>query len=415
MQRKRIRGLSPIIAFTGAVLFLWIMGSAVFVFRSSEKSSTRVVDSSLESKPESAGAFKGHPSPKASSNTEHNPDVKLVQLQAARELLVRAVGRESSELFNMELPEVTTREHFEIEDSANGKILLRGSSGVALASALNWYLRYFCKVDTSWYSQFPLKLPRFLPPVNKVIRRDSLVQWSYYENVCTFSYTQAWWDWNRWEREIDWMAMSGINLPLSLTGQEFVMQRVFARFGVTGDEMQEYFTGPGFLAWNRMINIKGWAGPLPQDFIDGQMQLQRRILARERSLGMTPVLPAFSGGVPEALAKLHPSARFHRHGNWGGFEPRYCCVLTLSPEDPLFRALGKAFVEEVMAAYGTDHVYSADTFNENRPGAGSGAATMQYLRASSAAVYGAMADADPDAVWLMQGWLFMNDARFWQV
>ncbi len=252
--------------------------------------------------------------------------------------------------------------------------------------------------------------------VGKPVRRDSLVQWSYYENVCTFSYTQAWWDWNRWEREIDWMAMSGINLPLSLTGQEYVMQRVFDRFGVSREEMQAYFTGPGFLAWNRMINIKGWAGPLPQDFIIGQMELQRKILARERSLGMTPVLPAFSGGVPEAIAKLHPSARFHRHGNWGGFEPSYCCVLTVSPEDPLFRALGKAFVEEVAAAYGTDHVYSADTFNENRPGAGAGgAATLQYLRASAAAVYGAMAAADPDAVWLMQGWLFMNDARFWQV
>lgn len=28
----------------------------------------------------------------------------------------------------------------------------------------------------------------------------------------------AWWDWGRWEREIDWMALNGINLPLALTG-----------------------------------------------------------------------------------------------------------------------------------------------------------------------------------------------------
>ncbi len=28
----------------------------------------------------------------------------------------------------------------------------------------------------------------------------------------------AWWDWERWEREIDWMALNGINLPLAFTG-----------------------------------------------------------------------------------------------------------------------------------------------------------------------------------------------------
>lgn len=26
------------------------------------------------------------------------------------------------------------------------------------------------------------------------------------------------WDWERWEREIDWMALNGINLPLAFTG-----------------------------------------------------------------------------------------------------------------------------------------------------------------------------------------------------
>jgi len=48
----------------------------------------------------------------------------------------------------------------------------------------------------------------------------------YYQNVCTFSYSSVWWDWPRWEREIDWMALNGINLPLAFTGQEAVWQEV---------------------------------------------------------------------------------------------------------------------------------------------------------------------------------------------
>ncbi|CAF93158.1 unnamed protein product, partial [Tetraodon nigroviridis] len=48
----------------------------------------------------------------------------------------------------------------------------------------------------------------------------------YYQNVCTFSYSSVWWDWPRWEREIDWMALNGINLPLAFTGQEALWQEV---------------------------------------------------------------------------------------------------------------------------------------------------------------------------------------------
>jgi len=37
----------------------------------------------------------------------------------------------------------------------------------------------------------------------------------------------AWWDWTRWEKEIDWMALQGVNLPLAFTGQEAIWQKVF--------------------------------------------------------------------------------------------------------------------------------------------------------------------------------------------
>lgn len=54
----------------------------------------------------------------------------------------------------------------------------------------------------------------------------SVFRFRYYQNVCTFSYSSVWWDWPRWEREIDWMALNGINLPLAFTGQEALWQEV---------------------------------------------------------------------------------------------------------------------------------------------------------------------------------------------
>jgi len=67
--------------------------------------------------------------------------------------------------------------------------------------------------------------------------------------VCTVSYSFVWWNWTRWEREIDWMAMNGINLPLAFNGQEAIWQKVYLRIGLTQEEIDQHFGGPAFLAW----------------------------------------------------------------------------------------------------------------------------------------------------------------------
>lgn len=53
-----------------------------------------------------------------------------------------------------------------------------------------------------------------------------MVRFRYYQNVCTQSYSNVWWDWPRWEKEIDWMALNGYNMPLAYTGQEALWQEV---------------------------------------------------------------------------------------------------------------------------------------------------------------------------------------------
>ena len=43
-------------------------------------------------------------------------------------------------------------------------------------------------------------------------------------NYCCFGYSLPWYDWSQWELLIDWMALNGVNAPLSVTGQEAVWQ-----------------------------------------------------------------------------------------------------------------------------------------------------------------------------------------------
>jgi alpha-N-acetylglucosaminidase len=67
-------------------------------------------------------------------------------------------------------------------------------------------------------------------------------------------------------------------------------------------------------------------------------ELQKKIIQRERALGMKPVLPAFTGHVPEAFKKHFPKAKL-KATNWtNGFADTYI----LDAEDPLFAELGKS-------------------------------------------------------------------------
>lgn len=306
------------------------------------------------------------------------------------------------------------------ESSGNGpEISIKGTTAVEIASGLHWYLKYWCGAHVSWDKTGGVQIasipkPGSLPHVkDKGVMIQRPVPWNYYQNVVTSSYSYVWWNWERWEKELDWMALQGINLPLAFTGQEAIWQKVFMNLNITTEDLNDFFGGPAFLAWARMGNLHGWGGPLSQNWLDQQLFLQKQILSRMLELGMTPVLPSFSGNVPAALKKIFPSANITRLGDWNTVDknPRWCCTYLLNPSDPLFVEIGEAFIRQQVKEYGdvTD-IYNCDTFNENSPPTSDPA----YISSLGAAVYKAMSRGDKDAVWLMQGWLFYSDSSFWK-
>lgn len=293
---------------------------------------------------------------------------------------------------------------FEIE-SRKDKIILRGNNGTSIASALNYYLRNYAHCLITW-NGINMNLPEHLPVINGKISKITPYTYRYYLNYCTFNYSMAWWDWDRWQKEIDWMALNGINTPLALTGEEAVWQEVYRTMGFSDQELDQFFCGPAYFSWFWMGNLDAWGGPLPQHWMDTHRVLQQKILAAERSMGMKPVLPAFSGHVPPSFAKKFPSAKVKKT-NWGaGFNDVYI----LDPSDPLFESIGKAFMEAQTREYGSDHLYSADTFNENLPPTDD----STYLSGMSKKVFESMSLSDPKAVWFMQGWMFHYNASFWK-
>lgn len=317
--------------------------------------------------------------------------------------LIKRVLKENACFFKTEIiPQRSGKDVFEI-DTKGDKILLRGSNALSVASALNHYLKNIVHCSITWNGT-NLNLPNPLPFPDSLIRKETPYQYRYYLNYCTFNYTMSWWDWERWEKEIDWMALNGINMPLALTGQNAVWSRVYKRLGFTEKDLEGFFSGPAYFNWFWMGNLDAWGGPLPQSWMQSHEELQKKILTRERAFGMTPVLPAFTGHVPPSFKDKFPDVNLKKT-SWVGFPEVYI----LDPNEAMFTEIGRKFIEEEVKTYGTNHLYSADTFNENRPPTND----SLYLNDVSKKVYESMALADPKAKWIMQGWLFYHGAKFW--
>lgn len=298
------------------------------------------------------------------------------------------------------------RDFYRISPSGKG-ILIEGNSAGSMAAGLGRYLDD-AGIDVSWYSSQAVEAPEEMPVPDSIVTSEAIVPKRFFLNYCTFGYSMPWWQWEEWERLIDWMALHGVNMPLAITGQEAVWQKVWRGYGLGDDEIRAYFTGPAHLPWHRMCNIDGVDGPLPQGWIDGQAKLQKRILKRERSLGMTPVLPAFAGHVPAQLAEQFPDAGITPVSLWGGFGEENRCWF-LSPTDPLYARIQKDFLREQTKLFGTDHIYGFDLFNE----VDSPSWDPETLAAIGREAYRSVSDVDPDAQWLQMGWMFHYDRKHW--
>ena len=304
--------------------------------------------------------------------------------------LIERIDKGASAKFKTQLVK-SDKDFFEL-DQAGNKVVIRGNSWVNIASGLNWYLKYYAGVHLSW-NQMQAKLPAKLPAVTKKERRETGLSLRYDFNYCTFSYSMAFWDWKRWEKEIDWMALHGVNLPLAIVGEECVWRNMLLKLGYTEKEVGEFIAGPAFLAWWEMNNLEGWGGPLPTSWYVRQEKLQKQILARMKQLGMHPVLPGYCGMVPhDAKEKL--GLNVADAGLWNGFQR----PANLLPTDARFSEIATLYYNELTKLFGKADYYSMDPFHESNDDP-----NIDYAKAGQAMMQ-AMKRVNPKAVWVIQGW-----------
>ncbi|KAF8790491.1 Alpha-N-acetylglucosaminidase like protein [Argiope bruennichi] len=304
------------------------------------------------------------------------------EADAVTQLLHRLIPEKAEQILIEVDYNLDNRDAFEIS-TQNDKVLISGTRGYAAAAGVYHYLKEFCGCHISW-SGNQLRLPVELPKPTQTLKIRFNDKYRYYQNVCTSSYSYVWWTWDRWEKEIDWMALNGINLPLAFTAQEAIYYKIFKEMNFTVHDIDVFVTGPAFLAWNRMGNMQAWVGPLTDNWHRIQF------------------LP-LRGTFPHANTT-------YMNRTWAHFQPPFAFVTFLQPTDPLFEEIGAKFLRAYIEEFGTDHMYSADLFNEMPPPS----SDPDYLQSCSKSLYKSLTAVDPEAVWITQGWMFYSDPDIWQ-
>ncbi len=308
-------------------------------------------------------------------------------------IIGRAIGEKYVDSFEIKLDRRLRDDYFTVE-SLRGKIRLISNSGVGLASAFNCYLKEVCHCHISRFGK-QVKLPAKLPQVNGKIDRKTSFKYRYAYNYCTHSYSMAFWGHDEWQKEIDYLAMNGVNLVLDITGMEEVYRRFLTKLGYRHREIKNFLTGPSYFAWLYMGNICTVGGPLHDDFFNERCELARQNHLRMRTLGMDIVLQGYMGMVPSDIQKKDKDIPVIPQGRWNGLER----PLIVRPDSVSYIKYASLFYESQKEVFGDiTHYYAGDLCHEGGT-MGKAKAKDAYLN-----VMQSMLSADKDAVWILQAW-----------
>lgn len=277
----------------------------------------------------------------------------------------------------------------------NEKIVICGDCKISQAMGYYDYLKTYCGVNISHCGNRTFSVdtaPLFDGKLHKVIPQKKRA----YMNYCTFGYSFAFWKWEDWEKEIDFMAMNGINMPLSVVGTEAVWYYTLRDFRYSETGALQFLSGPGFWPWQLMTNITAYFSLTDVKYIESRLELGKKIIDREVELGMTPIQQGYTGTVPKSFTKLFDKIKLRLIPQWCNFP----ITFQLDPTDPVFKRFGKALLEKQRQLFGAYHYYACDPFHENEPSI----KTNDYLFKVGYTISEMYKEFDSESVWVMQSW-----------
>ncbi|MEU2451547.1 alpha-N-acetylglucosaminidase [Streptomyces sp. NPDC012765] len=317
---------------------------------------------------------------------------RAFDLAPARAALERLLPRHQRQ-FTL-VPDTTAgADTFTVSGTA-GAITVRGSTGATLLTGVGWYLQHVAGVDIGWPGDSLGMLPARLPAVPAPVTRSAQVPHRYALNDTDDGYSGPYRSFEEHQRQIDLLALHGINEVFVQVGAEYPYYRALQGFGYSAAELRQWIPGPAHQSWWLLQNLSGFGGPVTERLMRERAELGGRIAEQLRGLGMTPVLPGYFGTVPPGFAARNPGAATVPQGDWAGFDrPDW-----LDPASPAFGKLAAAYYAEQREVFGDSTMYRMSPLHEG------GRTGSVDVGAAAGAIQGALHAAHPGALWAVLGW-----------
>lgn len=310
------------------------------------------------------------------------------------QLIIRNFGEEYVDWFKFVLKDKDAeKDYFEIKNDEN-KIQITGNEGLSLTTGLYHYLKYYCNVQLSEMDS-QVNMPDRIVFVNEVIKKETPYEVRYAYNYCTLSYTLAFYGVEDWQRELDWLALNGVNVILDLNGQEAVWHNFLKKIGYTDEEAKDWLAGPGYYAWQFMSNMETFNGPVSNTWIVERLNLARKNQFNMRILGMEPVYQAYSGEIPVNIKEKDANIDVVPQGFWMRFD-RPSMIRTTSES---YQKYSELFYESQKEVLGDNtHYYATDPFHEGGLKGDMDEADIGKI------IYHKLHEIYPDSTWIIQSW-----------
>lgn len=330
-------------------------------------------------------------------DAELTPQDTIAEVQG---IVARNLGEKYKDWFTFSVGAEKEYDYFLLQDASDGKIHITGNDGVSLATGLNHYLKYYCNVSITQVGN-QVDMPETIIPVREPVYKECKVPVRYAYNYCTMSYSMPFWGDEEWRKELDWLALNGVNLVLDITGQEEVWRQFLGTLGYDHASIKDFIAGPAYYAWAYMANLSGYGGPVHDSWFTERTELARKNHLIMRKLGMQPVLQGYSGMVPNNIRELAAGeyavtdSDIILQGTWCSFQRPDMLVTT----SEAYRRYARLFYDCQANVYGKDaHYYATDPFHEGgNTGSLNVADVSDYIMQSMLAF-------DPEAVWVIQAW-----------
>lgn len=298
-------------------------------------------------------------------------------------------------------PKIADSFVFETCDSTDGfdcykisakdkKIVISGNNNVAKAMGYYRYLKEYCNVlltsgdfDISYIKTAPLPKEEIACTVPQKIR----MAMTYERAACQ---SEAW-GFDRWEKELDFMAMNGVNTPVIIAGCDGVLFKALLELRIKEENALEFISGSSFFPRQLTGNVFGYLPLGSADYFDKKINIGFRATERAKELGMSPVHQGYIPTVPFTFRKNYSKADLIKMPVWNQFAPS----MTLDPSDTVHIDLFiKTFLNKQKELLGEVHNYIYDPlYDVDFKGYNS------YVDKMTGEYLSLIKDFDPEATW----------------